>query len=172
MCHVTLVNESCHVWMSHVTLNESCYVWKSHITLVNEWCHVWMSHVTFMNESCHEWMSHVTRMNKEACHTYESGMWRSCMRYATHMNASCHTHKRVMSHIWTSHDAPLLRLMIDTCHTYSINESWHMYKKVISHISKVTSHMWMRHVTRAHAACHTYEWCMSFMWVVHITRVH
>jgi len=57
--YTTHTNESCHVWMSHVTcgwvmshMNESCHIWMSHVTY--EWV---MSH---MNESCHIWMSHVT----------------------------------------------------------------------------------------------------------------
>jgi len=38
--HVTHMNESCHIWMSHVT-----YEWvMSHM---NESCHIWMSHVTY-----------------------------------------------------------------------------------------------------------------------------
>jgi len=48
------VNESCHIWMSHVA-----YEWvMSHM---NESCCIWMSHVTYewvmlhMNESCHIW---------------------------------------------------------------------------------------------------------------------
>ena len=186
-----------HIWTSQVTHERvMSHKWTPTIASVFELQWVMsqeqMSHVTHMNESCHTSehprsrqcarvaMRQVTHIN-ESCHTHEHPLStrtyhfqcaRIAMSHVTHMNHTCHTHKRVMSHIWTSHDAPLLRLMIDTCHTYSINESWHMYKKVISHISKVTSHMWMRHVTRAHAACHTYEWCMSFMWVVHITRVH
>ena len=59
-CHICM-NESCHVWMSHVTcMNELCHVWMSHVT------YVWMSHVTcewvmlHVNESCHTSMSHVT----------------------------------------------------------------------------------------------------------------
>ena len=82
------VNESCHIWRSHVThewvmshMNETCHTYMevmtevgtiSHVTCkwvtshMNESCHIWMSHVTYewvrshMNESCHIWMSHVT----------------------------------------------------------------------------------------------------------------
>jgi len=56
------MNESCHMWMSHVT----CEWVMSH---VNESCHIWMSHVTYgwvmshMNESCHTWRSHVSWMS-------------------------------------------------------------------------------------------------------------
>jgi len=54
------MNESCHIWMSHVTyewvmwyMNESCHIWMSHVTVTYEWV---MSH---MNESCYIWMRHV-----------------------------------------------------------------------------------------------------------------
>jgi len=53
------MNESCHIWMSHVTyawvmsyMNESCPIWMSHVPY--ESCHIWMSHVP-----CPIWMSHV-----------------------------------------------------------------------------------------------------------------
>jgi len=91
------MNESCHIWMSHVTyewvvphMNESCHIWMSHVTYewvmshMNKSHHIWMSHVTYewvvshMNESCHIWMSPIT---------YEWVM--------SHMNESCH--------IWMSH---------------------------------------------------------------------
>ena len=53
------MNESCHMWMSHVTyewvmsyMNESCHIWMSHGTC--EWV---MSHIA---ASCHIWMCQVT----------------------------------------------------------------------------------------------------------------
>jgi len=64
------MNESCHVWMSHVqtsppaTIDGSCHTWMGHVT--HEWV---MSH---MNGSCHIYTSNVTnkwvmsRMN-ESC---------------------------------------------------------------------------------------------------------
>jgi len=110
MSHVTYewvmshMNESCHIWMSHV--NESSlechtyewvisHIWTSHVTHVNESCHIWTSHVTHVNESCHIWTSHVSNVvhMNESCQT--------CERVVSH--ASCHTRKRVMSRIWTSH---------------------------------------------------------------------
>jgi len=58
--HESHINESCQVWISHVT-----YAWvMSHI---NESRHVWMSHATYawvtshIKQSRHVWMSHVTR---------------------------------------------------------------------------------------------------------------
>ena len=62
------MNESCHIWMSHVTYERV----MSHM---NESCHIWMSHVKYesvmshMNESCltYKWvMSHMNVWN-ESC---------------------------------------------------------------------------------------------------------
>ena len=103
------MNESCHMWMSHVT-----YEWV--MTLVPprgliksfEWV---MSHI---NESCHIWMSHVT-CEWVMSHMNESWLW--CLQEAQSglLNESCHlwmshvTYEWVMSHmneschIWMSH---------------------------------------------------------------------
>ena len=86
MYHVARVNESCHVWVSHVT-----YEWV--MSRVSESCHVWVSHVTY------EWV--VSRMN-ESCLTclysfsqtsHSSFFETYCIRHI--MDESCH--------IWTSH---------------------------------------------------------------------
>ena len=124
------MNESCHIWMSHVTyewvmshMNESCHIWMSHVTYewvmshTNESCHMWMSHVicewvtSHTNESCHIWMSRATHMH-ESCH-----IWMSC---ATHMNESCH--------IWMGHVT---------------------YEWVMSHMNE-SCYLWMGHVTYAY----------------------
>jgi len=82
---MSYVNESCHIYMSHVTYesvitcewvmshrNESCHLWMSLVTQIfaadvaaNKSCYIGMSHVTYewvmshMNESWYEWvMSH------------------------------------------------------------------------------------------------------------------
>ena len=73
---------------------------------------------------------------------------RICMSHVTHTNASCHTYKWVMSH------------MYESCHTH--NASCHTYEWVMSRIYEschtqtcVVSQIWMRHVT--------YEWVTSHM---------
>jgi len=112
-------------WMSHaILMNGSCHthewVMTRHDTRKGE-----SSHVTHMNESCHPhewvmsptWMSHVTHMN-ESCHAYDQ--------------KSCRTYEQVTSHIWTSH-------------VTHVNESCHTYAWVMSHISPVTSSIWMEY---------------------------
>jgi len=78
------MNQSCHMWMSHVTydsvmprMNQSCHVEMSRmqwrvLAFFFTWHLTWlhrgggMSHVTYesvmsyVNESCHIWISHVT----------------------------------------------------------------------------------------------------------------
>jgi len=79
--YVSLVDESCQVWVSHDTLLGTCvrerergcvcacvcvhvservgvltkfsWTWLVHVTHVDESCHIWMGH-----GSCHIWMSH------------------------------------------------------------------------------------------------------------------
>ena len=102
-CVMSHMNESCHIWMSHVTYHKSKYYWqglqsvkrvvcKGLCSMNESWlmshmdeaCHIWISCVTYewvmshMNESCRIWMSRVT---------YE---W-----VVAHVNESCH--------IWMSH---------------------------------------------------------------------
>ena len=117
------MNESWHIWMSHVTyewvmshIYESIHIWMSHVTYA-----VWMIHVQavkshdrsrhlqqHMDESCHIWMSHIT---------YK--------RVMSHMNESCH--------IWMSHVA-YERFMSHTC---------------TSHVQAVTSQDRFRHLQQA-----------------------
>ena len=70
--HEKHIHESYHAHkpdnVTHV--NESCYKYQWVMSHMNESCHVWMSHVTYgwvmshMNASCHIRMSHVTHMNQ------------------------------------------------------------------------------------------------------------
>jgi len=70
MCEwvMSQMNESCHIWMSHVThKNESCHIRMSLRGCQSiESCQLWMGHVTsgrfmsHMNGSCHVWTSRVT----------------------------------------------------------------------------------------------------------------
>jgi len=125
------MNESCHIWMSHVTSNESrykrvyprslkesCHIWRS------QWV-IWMRHVTYewvmshMTGSCHICMSHVTyewvmSPVNESCH-----IWMSHVTYewvTSHMNESCHLK-------WvTLHTSLPQRLSLSLTHTTSF--SW------------------------------------------------
>jgi len=56
------VNESCHLWMSHVKIYDVIYVTQRDVqvytSLVNESCHIWRSHVA------HCRLSHVTHYRR------------------------------------------------------------------------------------------------------------
>ena len=66
-------------------MNESCHIWMSHVSHINESCLIWMSQ-SHMNESCHIWMSHVSHMNGSCliCVSYVSYEW-----VISHMKESC-----------------------------------------------------------------------------------
>jgi len=169
-CHLC---ESCrpnewvmsHIWMSHVThMNESC--------LLYEWVMSpkWMSHVSSMDESCHAyewvmftlWMSHVTYMN-ESCHTYEWVMSPLWMSHVTQINESCLIYEGVMLHIWMSHVTHANKQQESSHELKSLLFSKNSvpYEWVTAHTQKwVTSHKWMRHVTRMNQSRHTYERAM------------
>jgi len=145
------MNESCHIWMSHVTDEwVMSHIWMSHVTYewvtshMNESCHMWMSPVTYewvmshMNEACHIWMSHVT---------YECVM--------SHVNESRHTRSHVtlwvMSHIWR-----VLEALVDQ----------RMWMSHVTHIIESCTCEWVMSHTKE--SCHTishvtYEWVMSHM---------
>ena len=114
MCHVTFATPQAlfvafHIFMM-LLMNESCHIWMSHVTYelfmphMNEPCHVWMSHVTYKrvmshtNESRHILMSHVTH-EWVMSHTNESRliqMSHVIYKWVTScMNESCQ--------IWMSH---------------------------------------------------------------------
>jgi len=58
-----------------------------------------------------------------------------------HVNESCPSYERVMSHIWTNHVAPMDDM----------------------------PHKWMSHVTNPNDACHTHECIMSHVRMSHVT---
>jgi len=153
------VNESCHVWMSHVT--HECV--RAHVKC-SPTCSVWVSQVDVLlsaHTTQYEWV--MSRMHKSR-HTYEIDMsWTS---HVTRMNESCHTYEWVMSHIWMSH----VTHMNESCHVCvrhvtRMNESCHTYEWVMSHI-------WMSHVTHTNESCHTYEFVMSHVWTSHVTHMY
>jgi len=110
-----------NTWISHVTcgwvmshVDESCHMWKSHVTC-GESCHMWMSHVTkvytrrlhfYMYDSCHKEMSRVTCERvmshmKELCNIWISHVsYKWVMSHMSHINESCHTCLIWLFHTW------------------------------------------------------------------------
>jgi len=170
------VNESCHMWMSHVT----CEWVMSH---VNESCHMWMSHVTcewvmsYMNESRHIWMSHVT-YGWVMSHMYES--CHVCISHVTYLLDLVGGSGRVgdSGFAWVKIDSRFAVRVRGMSHT---SESWHVrvshaeYEWDVAHNSEIR-HIWayerieircvcVRHVTREWVMPH---WSVScHTWVSH-----
>ena len=157
------MNESCRIWMSHVTYythkrvtshDESCHTYEwvlpcsmslsTHQGSEYKRMHVWMSHVTYewvmsrMNESCHVCMSHVTYewVVYEACHIWWIHV--TCMNKSCHIGMSHVPYEWVMSHIWMSH-VPYKWVVNEPCHVYT------------------SRHLWISHVTYVNESCHTCE---------------
>jgi ABC-type transport system involved in Fe-S cluster assembly fused permease/ATPase subunit len=81
------MNESCRIWMSHVThMNESYHTYKWVMS------HIWMSHAKYKRVGDANYFSH---SRTDAVFRYEGVM--------SHTNESCHTYEWVMSYIWMSH---------------------------------------------------------------------
>jgi len=120
------MNESCHIWKSHVTyervrshMKESCHIWRSQMgraAQMRELCHIWMSRLTYecvmshMNESCPYGSSSSSQALSKCSCSMSAQMYQhtngSCdirVSHVTfewvmsHMNESCH--------IWMSHVA-------------------------------------------------------------------
>jgi len=105
---------------------------------MNESCHIWMNHVTHMNESCHpyEWImsyqvaasrrarrlqclseSQSPRAYSDAGTIYEWVMSPICLRHDTYINESCHTWMSHVTHEW------VMSHMNESCHTWKSRTS-------------------------------------------------
>jgi len=145
------INQSCHIWIRHVThLNESCH--RGHAVLdLNGYYHVWKSHIAY------RWV--ISHMNN-SWHVYERVMslrTRSPVskRVMSHINESCHTGVMLRMNAWRSqvthihescHRELAVLYLYESCHTW------------MSHVTceGVMSRMneWRSHVTHIHESCH------------------
>ena len=146
------------MWMSHVAhVNES---WHTY-----EWVtsHIWMSHDTHMNESWHtfnEWYhtcDWVTSHMHASRHTHEYVTWNTWMSHVTHMNESCHAYACFLNfHMFTGEQR-----FLDSSHATHMHALRHTYESSFHTYKRVTSHIWMRHVTHMNESCYTREWVTS-----------
>jgi len=85
----------------------------------------------------------------ESCH--------ACGRGITHARESCHTYKRVMSHLWTRH----VTRMNESCQTYG--RVVLKYERVMSIAcqmnERVMSNVWTSHVKDMEELCHRRRPC-------------
>ena len=148
MIHVTYewvmshMNESCHIWMSHVTTDRnSCQIaagthviyWMEHVScamscevscyVCTKMCYFWMSHAR-VNESCHIRAEIVAQNRHIRC--WDLGRESHFLYSMSHV-----TYKWVMSH------------MNESCHIWMghVTCEW-----VTSHMIE-SCHIWMSHVT-------------------------
>jgi len=147
------MNESCHVWMSHVTydwvtshMNESCHIWMARISSAHLMsCQCVTPHV---NESCHVPMSHVPFMYPRVI-SHFFNVWHDSsliVKRDLHKNESCHIsiYQRVTPPFFWSQLAFELG-----CVTVMVSAVlgelcvWHEW--VLSHIHE-SCHIWMSHV--------------------------
>jgi len=173
------MNESCHIWMSHVTyewvmshMNESCLIWVSHVTYewvmshMNESCLIWMSHVSYewvmshMNESCLIWMCQVTV--NESCPTYMSTIFMHvpvvCAPVKSHMSqVSC---EWIISQ-WTSH-VPRICQQIRGTWLVRVCQQYSCMCLCFVHL---LCHTWG--LSHMNESCHN-EWAMCYVYVNNI----
>jgi len=160
------MNESCRIWMRHVTVLKSC-ARRSRCSMcphLNEGTNLWRSHVAHewvmspMKESCCIWMSRVTyewvmsHMN-ESRHT----LLKSCARYVwcsvcPHHGHTLHSESRITDMIhsyvtWLRHDSFICDMPSKSRISYMI----HSYVTWLIH---------MQHDSLSHV---TYEWIMSLI---------
>jgi len=110
----------------------------------------------------------------ESCHSHERVMSHIWMSHGTHMNESYHTHEWVMSLTWMSH----VTHMNESCHSHE----WVMSLTWMSHGTHVNesyhtyewvmSLTWMSHVAHMNESCHSHEWVMSLTWMSHVTHMN
>jgi len=193
-----------HIYMSHVVedlMPRLLCVSHFHVTLKNESYHTY-KWVTSWKTSCivcyrfHIFMSH-TRTS-HITHINESRSARPHASIAMCFTFSCHTHKRVISHIYMSHvveDLMPCLLCVSRFHVTLKNESYHTYTWVTSgktsclvcdvfHI--FMSHTQTSHITHIHESrrgrphasfamcfifsCHTHKRVISHIYMSHVVE--
>ena len=99
-CQTSQMNESWHIWMSHVTHERVLPRMNTGWLRMKQCLNVWMSHGTYewltshTNESCHTWIRPVT-------HYRMCAAWSSVSTYewvTPHMNESCHIWMSQVTH--------------------------------------------------------------------------
>jgi len=152
MSHHCILNQSCHLKMSHVT--PSHVTWKWVMSHLNESCHAWMSHGTYqfcmlhMNESCHIWV----RQRYGCCCAPGIGAQVFIAVWMSHV-----THKWVMSHMNEScHN--------ESCHTWA-RQSYECCRNAMLRYS--SRHPLVSHFIHTRIMSHMDEWChVTHEWVM------
>jgi len=110
------------VWMSNVTrMNESSHVWKSHVTSVKEMS-VRRPWETISLRRVYKWLMSYTWISHVAYEWVMSHVWTSLV---TCMNVSCHMYECVVSHVCDDLyiNVPWLMLTCAMTHAYTCYDS-------------------------------------------------
>ena len=148
------LNESCHIWMSHVTyewvMSRVAHMFECNMTCIYVHSYVCQSCRTFWKRNarlihiCDSFIFVTELMH--LCDMTHTHMWHRCDMTHSHIwldSFKCVTW--VMSHLWMSHV------------TY-VNESCHICEWVMSHIwLSLVVHMRMSHVTHMNESCQICE---------------
>ena len=111
----TLMSHVTHEWcMSQ--FNESCDTWLSHVTFMNESRHIWISHI---NGSCHLWMSHITHFVACMWRSYTTWLihkWHDSLMCESHTRSIiCDMMQWNATHETVSHMSPII---CETTHSW------------------------------------------------------
>jgi len=156
-------------WIGYVP-----YVWV--ISHMNESCPIWMSHVTYMNWSCHTRTNNTTHLPKSTKYIFEHLLptiqicifehvhyYTICrpISHVPHTNESCQTYWCVMSHTYEwvmSHVPTLATRPASSLFKYEYSN---IYICLQFAVESVMSRISTNHVTDMNESCHTYERVMS-----------
>jgi len=144
LSHVTFMNESCHIWMRHVTR----WITSRHVTM-NDQCRVYGLHRD--HESCHVYGSVMSHMNAS--------------RYTVNIFKACH-YKWSMSCIWAT-PWPWVTSRVRMSHvTYQCVMSLDWELECISlwmiYVAYISLTVTMSHITCMSESCHV---CQITRWI-------
>ena len=142
MTHSYVRYDTFHIHVSDSRSRQECYIYQ--------WAtsHVWRSHIAYVCDVTHPYLRDDPIMWETHHHD----------RNVTCINESRHTCEGVMSHLCAT-------WLIHMCDMTQLRERLTLTIGTFTYINE--SHVWMSHVTRMSASCHTYERAMSHTWETH-----
>jgi len=155
-CVRDMTCHTCRWVMSHI--NESCHVWMCHVT--HGWvkqCHSQISHVAHWCVMSHIWCE--LFVSKWNCSTHECVTWLICV---WHDSSMCDmTHLCVTWHIYVWHDSSMCD-MTHLCVTWLINMRHDLFASDIARLIHVWHDSFIRDMTHLCVTWPIYVWHDSF----------